>query len=340
MLVAAAITSVLAGTLTPILAAWAHQRNLLDVPNHRSSHVVATPRIGGVALVTSVIAGVALLQVTGTGLGRDAAVVLMGAVGIAALGLADDFWNLSAVVRLLVQAAVAVCVVSIVGPAPFRWSGADNWLTSTLTVLWIVTLTNGYNFMDGIDGIAGAQAVVAGIGWSVVGLLAGSADVAALGLLLAAASIGFLLHNWHPAKVFMGDAGSGFFGFLFAALPLLAPAGRASFMWCAVLLLWPFLFDTGFTLLRRASRLENMLAAHRSHLYQRLVLTGCSHAQVTLVYTGLAILGAVAAILVETDQTVARAAAILTILIAAGALWWSLTWREASMAPPSRPAAI
>ena len=160
--------------------------------------------------------------------------------------------------------------------------------------------------MDGIDGIAGAQALVGGNWLDDRGAARRDrADIAALSLLVAAASSGFLLHNWHPAKVFMGDAGSGFFGFLFAALPLLAPAGSVSFVWCAVLLMWPFLFDTGFTLLRRASRFENVLAAHRSHIYQRLVITGCSHVQVTLVYAGLAMLGAVAAILVETRQPIA-----------------------------------
>lgn len=341
MLVAAALTAVLAAVLTPMLAAWAHRRNFLDVPNHRSSHVIATPRIGGAALVSSVLAGLGLLQASGPGIGRDAAVVLAGALGLAALGLADDFWRLSAAVRLLVQSAVAACVVGIVGPAPLEWFGLNGWGASLLTVLWIVTLTNAYNFMDGIDGIAGAQALVGGIGWTTVALLAGSPDIAALSLMAAAASVGFLLHNWHPATVFMGDAGSGFFGFLFAALPILAPPGKGSFVWCAMLLMWPFLFDTGFTLVRRARRFENVLSAHRSHIYQRLVLTGCSHSRVTLVYAGLAVLGAVAAILVETRQPIAPVASILTILIAAGALWWNLTSREAaSMRPPSRSAAI
>ena len=124
-------------------------------------------------------------------------------------------------------------------------------------------------------------------------------------------------------------------------LPLLAPAGSVSLVWCGVLLMWPFLFDTGFTLLRRASRFENILSAHRSHIYQRLVLTGCSHRDVTLVYAGLALLGVVAAILVETQQPIAPLFSIVTIVIGAGALWRSLTSREAaSGGPPSRPAAI
>src|SRR5262249_32393129 len=227
---------------------------------------------------------------------------------------------LSAVGRLLVQLAVAATVVAMVGPLPLGRFALDSWGAKVLTTFWIVLLTNAFNFMDGIDGIAGAQALVAGIGWTIVALLAGSHDIAALSLLVAGASCGFLLHNWEPAKVFMGDAGSGFFGFLFAALPLLAPAGRVSLLGCGLLLMWALVFDTGFTLIRRASRFENVLAAHRSHIYQRLVLTGCSHRHVTLVYAGLALLGVVCAILVETHQPIAPLFSILTIVIAAGAL--------------------
>jgi Fuc2NAc and GlcNAc transferase len=329
-LLVAALTAVLAGVLTPLLAAWAHRRNFLDVPNHRSSHVVATPRIGGVAVVLSVVAGLGLLAVVGTGIGRDGGIVLTSALGVAALGLADDLFTLSVVARLVVQAALAACVVAIVGPFPVGWFDQESWLAFVVTILWIVMLTNAYNFMDGIDGIAGVQALVGGIGWTIVARLGGAPDILALSLMLAAASVGFLVHNWPPAKVFMGDAGSGFFGFLFAAFPLLAPPGGVSFIWCAVLLMWPFLFDTTLTLIRRASRFENVLAAHRSHIYQRLVIAGCSHAQVTLLYAGLAILGAVAAILVATDQPIGPVVSIVIIALAAGMLWWYVMSRESA----------
>jgi UDP-N-acetylmuramyl pentapeptide phosphotransferase/UDP-N-acetylglucosamine-1-phosphate transferase len=338
--VAALVAFALAGLLTPVLARWAHRRNFLDIPNYRSSHVIATPRIGGIALVTSVVVSLGLLQVAGAGVGRDAAVVLAGALAIAGLGLADDFWTLPAVARLVVQSVVAATVVGMVGPFALGWFAPDSRVAMALTVVWIVLLTNGYNFMDGIDGIAASQALVAGIGWTIVALLAGSPDIAALSLLIAGASGGFLLHNWQPAKVFMGDAGSGFVGFLLAALPLLAPTGRVSFVWCGVLLMWPFVFDTGFTVLRRVSRFENILSAHRSHIYQRLVIAGCSHRDVTLVYAGLALLGVLSAILVETHQPMAPLVSILTIAIAAAALWWSTSSRESASDRSSRRAAI
>jgi Fuc2NAc and GlcNAc transferase len=296
MLLAALAGAVLTGTLIPPLAAWARRRNYLDIPNHRSSHVVATPRIGGIALVLGVVAGAAVLHLLGGGLDRGPVTVLAGALGIALLGLIDDFQQLSPVVRLVVQTAIAAAVV-FAGSGPSAMG--DALVPRLLAVFWLVTLINAFNFMDGIDGIAGAQALVAGCGWVAVGLLAGVPQITALGLLIAAASIGFLLHNWHPAKVFMGDAGSGFFGFLLAALPLLEPDRNTVPLWlCAVLLMWPFLADTGITLIRRAIRGENLLSAHRSHIYQRLVLGGRSHSYVALVYAGLAVLGIVASIAV------------------------------------------
>ncbi len=337
MFLAALTATVLTGALTPVLAAWARRRHYLDVPNHRSSHVVATPRIGGIALVLGVLSGVVVLYLSGAGLGVGVPHVLGGALAIAVLGLIDDFQHLSALVRLAIQTAVAVAVVMTSGDAALP--GVASPFAGIVTVLWLVTLTNAFNFMDGIDGIAGAQALVAGSGWLVVGLLSGAPYVAALGLLLAAASAGFLPHNWHPAKVFMGDAGSGFFGFLFAALPLLAPPATGTLWLCAVLLMWPFLADTAVTLLRRAGRGEDVLSAHRSHVYQRLVLTGRSHRYVALLYAGLAVLGGVAAVSLIAGSPPALLTSITAIVAAAIVVWWNVKAREGS---PGRsgPAAV
>ncbi len=328
MVLAAVVTFLSAGLLTPVLTTWAHRNNLLDIPNARSSHSVATPRIGGVALVASVLAGVAMFEAFGPGLGHEARLVLAGAAAVAVLGVVDDFWKLSALPRLAVQVALGVAIVVAIGAPQILWLGSDTFAASCLTVFWIVGLTNAYNFMDGIDGIAGAQALVAGVSWAAVALLARSPEIAALGLILAGASGGFLLHNWQPAKVFMGDAGSGFLGFLFATLPLLAPRDRASFLWYAVLLVWPFLFDTGLTMLRRMRRSENLLSPHRSHLYQRLVLTGRSHAYVTRIYAGLALLGTAAASAGASDIAVLPLLSVVVILLAGGTLWWNVISRE------------
>ena len=332
MLLAAVAGAVLTGVLTPLLAAWARRRNYLDVPNHRSSHVVATPRIGGVALVLGVLGGAVVLHLAGSGLDRDVAVVMAGAVGIALLGLVDDFQHLPPLMRLAIQMAIAAGVVVGTASDP----GDESWFAGSLAVFWLVALINAYNFMDGIDGIAGVQAVVGGAGWLAVGMIAATPQVAALGLLLAAASTAFLLHNWQPAKVFMGDAGSGFFGFLFAALPLAAPTGSVSLWPCAVLLMWPFLADTGFTLIRRASRGENVLSAHRSHIYQRLVLTGLAHRDVALAYAGLALLGATAAVSIVAGHRLALAVSWSAIAAAGVSIWWWATAREGVRARTAR----
>jgi UDP-N-acetylmuramyl pentapeptide phosphotransferase/UDP-N-acetylglucosamine-1-phosphate transferase len=325
---AAVAAAILTGVLTPLFASWARRRNYLDVPNHRSSHVVATPRTGGIALVLGVLGGVVVLYLFGSGLGVGLPPVLAGALAIALLGLVDDFQHLSALVRLAVQTAVAIAVVMTSGDAALP--GLPSPMAGAVTVLWLVTLTNAFNFMDGIDGIAGAQALLAGFGWFIVGLLSEAPFVAGLGLLLAAASAGFLLHNWHPARVFMGDAGSGFFGFLFAALPLVSATRNDTLWLCAGLLMWPFLADTAVTLLRRASRGENVLSAHRSHFYQRLVLTGRSHRYVALLYAGLAALGGLAAVSLIYGSTAALVGSITAIAAAALAVWWNVRSREAS----------
>ncbi len=187
---------------------------------------------------------------------------------------------------------------------------------SVLT-LWIVGLINIYNFMDGIDGIAGLQAVIAGVAWCVFGTLLSAPFVAFLGAVVAAGALGFLTLNWPPAKIFMGDAGSTVLGYIFAVVPLVATVEsgwavrsllRQGFggqtarggsievlLIAAVLVVWPFLADGSFTILRRLKNRENILKAHRSHLYQRLVIAGVSHRTVTLVYGGLALIGAVLA---------------------------------------------
>jgi Fuc2NAc and GlcNAc transferase len=331
ILSAALATFVTTAALTPALAKWARQRNLLDVPNQRSSHVVATPRIGGAAIVIGVLAGIVALFVLSDGLQPGILIVLVAATAISAVGLIDDFVQLSALTRLVAQIlAAGLVVVAAAGPAPLHEFSNDSWLGAVASVIWIVAMTNAYNFMDGIDGIAGAAAVVAGVGWLMVGSLVGSADMSTVAILVVAAAAAFLLYNWHPAKVFMGDAGSGFLGFLLAALPFISSTADPSAAWAGVLLLWPFVFDTGFTLIRRASRGENVLMAHRSHLYQRLVQTGRSHRHVSLLYAGLSLLGVIGAISLLSGRRDLLLGACLLIVIAAALLWRTVVAREAT----------
>jgi UDP-N-acetylmuramyl pentapeptide phosphotransferase/UDP-N-acetylglucosamine-1-phosphate transferase len=172
-----------------------------------------------------------------------------------------------------------------------------NIFGSIATFFWIVWLTNAFNFMDGIDGLAGMQAVAAGIGWLVVGKISGFESVSVLGGILAFSSLGFLLQNWHPAKVFMGDVGSAFLGFSFAVLPLIAEREAAndnstlSFLpLISVSVVWLFLFDTISTFSRRLLKGEKVWQAHREHIYQKLVISGYTHRFVSVLYGATSVL--------------------------------------------------
>jgi UDP-N-acetylmuramyl pentapeptide phosphotransferase/UDP-N-acetylglucosamine-1-phosphate transferase len=192
-------------------------------------------------------------------------------------------------------------------------------------------LTNAYNFMDGIDGIAGGQAVVAGLGWTIIGFMGEQSFIGLVGVLLAASSLGFLFHNWPPARIFMGDVGSAFIGFTLAVIPILAAQRDPRFMVVGILVVWPFIFDTAFTLVRRLNNKENIFEAHRSHIYQRLVIAGYSHRFVTFIYMGLALIGTVIALLWYKRAPFVNAAVIvLPILLFAGL--WRFTIRAESRA--------
>jgi UDP-N-acetylmuramyl pentapeptide phosphotransferase/UDP-N-acetylglucosamine-1-phosphate transferase len=255
----------------------------------------AVPRGGGLAIaVVTVGAGfVAAWIDPGT---RPAIVAwLLAAGGVAMVSLRDDLRPLPALGRLVVHLVAAVGVVTVAGPIESLGLagvgqvefGRAAW---PLTVLWIVGLTNAFNFMDGIDGIAGITAAATGGAAAFAAGAAGAEPAAVVALALAAGAVGFLTSNWPPARVFMGDVGSTFCGFTLAALPLTAPPARAAVLPVVVLALWPFLFDAGITLLKRIARRENLLEPHQSHLYQRLVMAGWSHRAVSSLYGFLAAL--------------------------------------------------
>lgn len=333
-----------------VLKRWAVRNALLDVPNDRSSHRVPVPRLGGAAFVPVVLVALAGLIPAGVGTALGWAAVA-GAAALYAVSLVDDLRPLSTGVRFGVQFVVAGLILCVAqGPLQVLtcgWSETlGTWLGPGavgywLLALWFVGLINVYNFMDGIDGIAGLQAAVAGVAWAVIGTVLDLPTVQLVGAVVAAAAMGFLTLNWHPAKIFMGDAGSTVLGFFFATLPFLAAVeagGKLDLVRCltiGAILVWPFLADGIFTFLRRLKNGENVLQAHRSHLYQRLVIAGHSHTRVTVAYGCLAVLGAVVVPLVKRLASVeSPLAAALGVLAAAFvALWWWTAVSEAVAAP-------
>jgi len=258
---------------------------LIDVPNERSSHHRATPRGGGIALVGAFLAGLAVLAATGAVPPRLALALGPGTAAVAVIGWVDDHAHVAARWRSLVHFAAAFWALAWLGGLPALdvgfgrlTLGAAGWAVGALGVVWV---TNLYNFMDGIDGIAAGEAVSAGVAAALLLVLAGAAPLATVALLLAGASAGFLLWNWNPARIFMGDVGSGTLGYLFAVLALASENARAVPLLAWVVLLGVFVFDATVTLVRRLLRGERVYEAHRSHAYQRATQAGRSHAAVT-----------------------------------------------------------
>ena len=231
--------------------------------------------------------------------------------------------------RFGIHLGAAIAATAFLGPLPAVQLGSFGSLDFgaaawPLTILWIVGLTNAFNFMDGIDGIAGITAAAAGCGLAAAAAAAGAAPTAALAAALAGAALGFLAYNWQPAKIFMGDVGSAFCGFMLAVMPLAAPAGlREKLVPVVVAVLWPFLLDTSFTLLRRAINRENIFQAHRTHIYQRLTVAGWSHRSVARLYGMLSSVTAALAAgpFIDPECRLAADNALLaTILVGAGGL--------------------
>jgi Fuc2NAc and GlcNAc transferase len=265
-----ALLTALPGTW--LLIHFAPQLQLIDKPNARSSHQAPTPRGGGLAIVSSILLAALLATTPAT---RAWWPPLLAALPIALIGLLDDRYGMSAAVRLAVQLVSAAAFMLWVDDGR---DGAVNTAVMLMAILAIAWASNLFNFMDGIDGIAGAQALFMGLagGWL---LQPENPTLAALLWITAAASAGFLVWNWSPARIFMGDVGSAFLGFLIAAVAAESiVAGELSLpVW---LILWSvFLADSGVTLARRVLRGERWWTAHRSHAYQQLSRKLNSHAR-------------------------------------------------------------
>lgn len=310
---------VAAGLLATKLIGWAAARGALDIPNARSSHSRATPRGGGIAIVVVTAAAAGLACGLHPEAMRPVLGVIVPALLIAGVSWLDDVRSLPNRLRFAVHLAAAVAAVAVLGPVREVSLGsfgsiAFGSVAWPLTLVWIVGLTNAFNFMDGIDGIAGITAAISAAAIAATAAASGSPAVGGVAAAFAAAACGFLISNWHPAKIFMGDVGSAFCGFVLAVLPLALPAAAVpAGVAIAAAALWPFIFDTAFTLVRRLRRRENIFEAHRSHLYQRLVIAGWSHRAVSSLYGALSLVTAVLAVAPVFDPALRQAADLAAV---------------------------
>ena len=285
-------TFLLAWSLTAALRRYALAHNVIDVPNARSSHVRPTPRGGGVAIVVSFL--IALPAVAFMGLISWSSMFALGGpcVLVAVLGFLDDHGHIAARWRLLGHFVAATWTLWFLnGLPPMALFGAlfdMGWAGHVLAALYIVWTLNLYNFMDGIDGIASIEALCVTCGVAIIYLVTDQGTAMILGPILLACSVaGFLCWNFPPAKIFMGDAGSGFLGMALAIMSLQAAWLGPRFFSAWLILLGVFIVDATLTLFRRLARGDKAYEAHRTHAYQYAARKFGKHLPVTLAVLGI-----------------------------------------------------
>jgi len=280
-----ALCAVAAALLTGIVRTYSLKYRIVDAPSDRGLHAGTVPRGGGAAIAVVVSGALVVLMMHHRIPFALGVPFVVGGICFAALGWLDDHLDLSMSLRLCVQLLLSALLVGALArsglPAhSLQWTPGVyvSIIIAAVLMAWMVNL---FNFMDGADGIATTEAiVVAVIGGAIVGIDADT-PVGFIATAIAGGSAGFLAWNWAPAKIFMGDVGSYFLGFYFAGL-LVHAAWSGSGAWIWLILLAPFVTDSTMTLLRRVLRRERWWQAHRSHVYQRLILNGWGHARVSI----------------------------------------------------------
>ncbi len=262
--------------LSAWLASPACPLRLMDVPNQRSLHTQYTPRTGGLAVLGGIALGWAVASFS-----FGHVVPLLGivipAVLVAGVSLADDLYRLSPWSRLLVHGIAAVILMASSDlPLLDNWGSLFVWLA----IVWMINL---YNFMDGMDGFAGGMAVLGFATFAILGFMADRTYFAVLSAVVSASAAGFLVFNLPPARIFMGDVGASTLGLMAAAFSLWASRDGIFPIWIGILVFSPFITDATVTLAGRAFRREKIWEAHRSHYYQRLVQMGWGHRKTVLV---------------------------------------------------------
>ena len=274
---------ILSWFITGKLIVILRKQGVMDVPNARSSHITPTPRGGGLAILISATIGFLAMGWLFPEMPLPGPYFFIGLALLAITSLADDKFDLPAYVRFLLHAIAATLVIAETGglqqfPLPPPLDFDLGYAGYFISFIWIMSVVNIYNFLDGIDGYAGSQAVLAGAGMA---LFDPQGAALGVGLMVAAASAGFLIHNWKPAKIFMGDIGSVALGFIFASAPFyFAGLPASGGVYAMIILLWFFLADGAFTIIRRLINREKIWEAHRSHVYQQWVIAGMPHEKV------------------------------------------------------------
>jgi UDP-GlcNAc:undecaprenyl-phosphate GlcNAc-1-phosphate transferase len=314
--------AVLATGLTYLMARYVR---IMDVPNQRSMHTKSTPKSGGVAIVATFLVG-SLTIYNLAAIARIDAIYfwtfITGGIALALVSFYDDIRQKPFLAKLLAQ---LICAVGIMlaglllrrAYIPFVGEIDLGFLGYFVTLIWVVGLTNTYNFMDGMDGLAGGVGLIAACFMCAIAFFSGSAYVYLTSYVLVASLAGFLIFNLPPARIFMGDVGSAFVGYTFAVLALIGASldrGHLSF-YVIPLLLFQFIFDTFFTFARRACNRDKVFLPHRTHLYQLLPGLGYSHRQVLVFYCVVAIAQGIGASFLSVISTEFKILVFLPFLL-------------------------
>ncbi|MGE7914493.1 glycosyltransferase family 4 protein [Lysinibacillus xylanilyticus] len=306
-LIAAFIASIL---LTPLVKRLAFRIGAVDAPNYRKVHARIMPRLGGLAIFLAFLIGIAILYPFLINVlpyytsEYSLLAIILGACIIVATGVIDDMREISAKAKMLGQLAAALIVIFVGGiqidevNLPFVGELDFGLLSIPLTILWIIGITNAINLIDGLDGLAAGVSTIALMTLAVMAFNMGNMFVLAIAAILAAASIGFLFYNFHPAKIFMGDTGALFLGFMISVLALLG-FKNVTFvsLIIPVIILGVPISDTFFAIVRRVRMKKKWSDPDKSHLHHRLLDMGFTHRQTVLLIYGIAIMFGLAAVI-------------------------------------------
>lgn len=278
---------------TGFMRLYALKKNIIDNPNERSSHSVPTPRGGGVAVVCNYLVALTVLMYSQQLTVHIGLTVIVAGFVIALLGFLDDLGHINSMLRLAIHFLVAIAVVISLGGfgSVAVFGGVQlGFLANIIAVLFLVWLLNLYNFMDGINGIASVEAITVTVSMATLYYLLNISLHSDVLWLLGACVFGFLLWNFPKAKIFMGDACSGFLGLVLGILALIALKENVALFCAWIICLGVFIVDATYTLIKRVFNGHKMYDAHRSHSYQILSRKWNSHTPVTLVVAALNIL--------------------------------------------------
>ncbi|MFJ8514677.1 glycosyltransferase family 4 protein [Lysinibacillus xylanilyticus] len=303
-IIAAFVASIL---LTPLVKRLAIKIGAVDAPNYRKVHARIMPRLGGLAIFLSFLIAVAIFQpilIINENGSNFLLAIIIGACIIVATGVVDDMREISAKAKLVGQLIAALIVIFVGGiqidmiTLPFVGELNFGFLSIPLTIIWIVGITNAINLIDGLDGLAAGVSTIALITLAIMAIIMGNMFVLAIAAILAAATFGFLFYNFHPAKIFMGDTGALFLGFMISVLALLGFKNvTVVSLIIPVIILGVPISDTFFAIVRRVRMKKKWSDPDKSHLHHRLLDIGFTHRQTVLIIYGIAIMFGLAAII-------------------------------------------